>query len=158
MTKCKATWRHFARSLLSHRLRPEEAKAIIAKWSLRNIPDSKVHGANMGPIRGRQDPVGPHVGSMNFAIWDGINFKSVRIYVSGYVWWMSQNTAEDQYVNICSDNGLVLSGNESLPGPRLFQINGAIWHHQDTWVNWTIITFVHGERDSDHWRSYKWSF
>ena len=31
--------------------------------------DSKVHGANMGPIWGRQDPCGPHVGPMNFAIW-----------------------------------------------------------------------------------------
>ena len=39
----------------------------------RNIviyPDSKVHGANMGPICGRQDPGEPHVGPMNFAIWD----------------------------------------------------------------------------------------
>ena len=33
------------------------------------FPDSKVHGANMGPIWGRQDPGGPHVGTMNFAIW-----------------------------------------------------------------------------------------
>ena len=33
------------------------------------IPDSKVHGANMGPIWGRQDPDGPHVGPMNLAIW-----------------------------------------------------------------------------------------
>ena len=32
-------------------------------------PDSKVHGANMGPTWGRQDPGGPHVGPMNFAIW-----------------------------------------------------------------------------------------
>ena len=31
--------------------------------------DSKVHGANMGPIWGRQDSGGPHVGPMNFAIW-----------------------------------------------------------------------------------------
>ena len=35
-----------------------------------SIPDSKVHGANMGPIWGRQDPGGPHVGPVNFAIWD----------------------------------------------------------------------------------------
>ena len=35
-----------------------------------NIPDSKVHGANMGPIWGRQDPGGPHVDPINFAIWD----------------------------------------------------------------------------------------
>ena len=34
-----------------------------------NYPDSKVHGANIGPIWGRQDPGGPHVGLMNFAIW-----------------------------------------------------------------------------------------
>ena len=32
-------------------------------------PDSNVHGDNMGPIWGRQDPGGPHVGSMNFVIW-----------------------------------------------------------------------------------------
>ena len=32
--------------------------------------DSKVHGSNMGSIWGRQDPGGPHVGPMNFAIWD----------------------------------------------------------------------------------------
>ena len=34
-----------------------------------NFPDSKVHGANMGPIWGRHDPGGPHVGPMNFVIW-----------------------------------------------------------------------------------------
>ena len=28
----------------------------------KNYPDSKVLGANMGPIWGRQDPGGPHVG------------------------------------------------------------------------------------------------
>ena len=32
-------------------------------------PDCKVHGANMGPIWGRQDPGGPHAGPMNLAIW-----------------------------------------------------------------------------------------
>ena len=33
-------------------------------------PDSKIHGANMGPILGRQDPGGPHVGPMNLDIRD----------------------------------------------------------------------------------------
>ena len=33
-------------------------------------PDSKVHGANMGPIWARQDPGGPDVGPMSFAIWE----------------------------------------------------------------------------------------
>ena len=34
------------------------------------IPDSKVHGGNMGPTGGRQDPGGSHVGHMNLATWD----------------------------------------------------------------------------------------
>ena len=36
---------------------------------LQAVPESKVHGANMEPIWGRQDPGGPHIGPMNFAIW-----------------------------------------------------------------------------------------
>ena len=34
------------------------------------LPDRKVHGTNMGPTWGRQDPGGPHVGPMNVAIMD----------------------------------------------------------------------------------------
>ena len=34
------------------------------------IPDSKVHGANMGPIWILSAPDGPHVGPMNLGIWD----------------------------------------------------------------------------------------
>ena len=36
---------------------------------LNNVLDSKIRGANMGPIWGQQDPGGPHDGPMNFAIW-----------------------------------------------------------------------------------------
>ena len=32
-------------------------------------PDSKIHGANMGPTWGRQDPGGTHVCHVNLAIW-----------------------------------------------------------------------------------------
>ena len=32
------------------------------------FPDSKVCGANIGPIWGWHDPGGPHVGPMNFVI------------------------------------------------------------------------------------------
>ena len=37
---------------------------------IRSVPDTKAHGANMGPIWGLQDPCGPHVDPLNFAIWD----------------------------------------------------------------------------------------
>ena len=35
---------------------------------------ARLMGATMGPIWGRQDPGEPHVGPMNFAIWDTFNF------------------------------------------------------------------------------------
>ena len=35
----------------------------------RHFPDNKVHGTNLGPIWGRHDPGGPHVGPMSLATW-----------------------------------------------------------------------------------------
>ena len=57
---------------------------MYVMWSLEqrkqvNVPDSdKVHGTHMGPIWGRQDPGGPHVGPMNFAIWGRKSPNAVR--------------------------------------------------------------------------------
>ena len=45
-------------------------------------PDSKIHGATMGPIWDRQDPDGPHVGPMNFAIWEVATFLIEIIIIS----------------------------------------------------------------------------
>ena len=48
---------------------------------MKDTPDSKVHGANMGPIWGRQAPGGPHVGPMNFAIWYPFAHHEVKLRV-----------------------------------------------------------------------------
>ena len=48
--------------------------------SLKTDPGSKVHGANLGLIWGRQDPGGPHVGPMNFAIWGDLSFCQFRCH------------------------------------------------------------------------------
>ena len=40
--------------------------ALVLKHT---FPDSKVHGASMGPTWVLSAPDGPHVGPMNFAIW-----------------------------------------------------------------------------------------
>ena len=54
---------------------------------------SKVHMANMGAIWGREDPGGPHVGPMNFAIWvvvKGLSVVAVTlaviIFTLPYLW------------------------------------------------------------------------
>ena len=44
--------------------------------------DSKVHGANMGPILGRQDPGGPHVGPLNLAIWVYLYIAIIFLFVT----------------------------------------------------------------------------
>ena len=44
-------------------------------------PNSKVHGANTGPIWGRQDPGGPHFGTMNLVI-RGDLFQSTALYMN----------------------------------------------------------------------------
>ena len=45
------------------------AEIAVVRYLYRGFPDNKAHGANMGPIWGRQDPGGPHVGPMDFALW-----------------------------------------------------------------------------------------
>ena len=71
---------------------PELCNKVSAKCNITAsqsvIPDSKVHGANVGPIWGRQVPGGPHVGPMNFAIWWHITASQlVNKYVTvGFLW------------------------------------------------------------------------
>ena len=64
--------------------------------TLCTIPDSKVHGANIELIWGRQDPGWPHVGPVNFAIWDiylvhALKSNMLQRYggrkTSGFSWW-----------------------------------------------------------------------
>ena len=57
-------------------------------------PNSKVHGANMGPICGQQVPCGLHVSPMKFAIWVIVLTKWLRIKPSKASFWgrFSNNT------------------------------------------------------------------
>ena len=84
------------------------APVMATRWP---TPDSKVHGANMGPIWGRQDPGGPHVGPMNFVLWDPILCFSeydasndqlgFSVYVS--LWYPRQSLwLPDRFHNWCA--------------------------------------------------------
>ena len=48
-------------------------------------PDSKVHGANMGPTWVLSAPDGPHVGPMNLAIRDAL--FTPNVVVQWFVVW-----------------------------------------------------------------------
>ena len=52
-------------------------------WVVKNTPDSKVHGANMGPTWVLSAPDGPHAGPMNFAIRDTlVKYDSFFMFVA----------------------------------------------------------------------------
>ena len=53
-----------------------------------DIPDSKVHGANMGPTWVLSAPDGPHVSPMNLAIWDVVHWNGTN----RFQWKLNQNT------------------------------------------------------------------
>ena len=69
-------------------------------------PDSKVHGANMGPTWVLSAPSGPHVGLMNLAIWGWIvGVLTLSWITPGFhqsiLRTCIQTGAFEQYDNIC---------------------------------------------------------
>ena len=64
--------------LAANTVRPS---AFIRLCWLQSHPDSKVHGANMGPTWGRQVPGGPQVGPMNLVIWAGMFSSKYRCFL-----------------------------------------------------------------------------
>ena len=87
--KCHMIYFMFIKHMCLARVKPVTTDAartwVRIAWKICNSilqqhPDSKVHGANMGPIWDRQDPGGPHVSPMNFAIWaDALEPISQRV-------------------------------------------------------------------------------
>ena len=68
-------------------------KATHHPFQQYSIPNSKVHGANMGPIWGRQDPGGPQIGPMNFVIWDASYMWLYALCPNSYIdSMMAQNS------------------------------------------------------------------
>ena len=60
----------------------------VGWWATRINPDSRVHGANMGPTWVLSAPGGPHVGPMSLAIWEGTRHVS---YYASFAQWKSIN-------------------------------------------------------------------
>ena len=90
----------------------------IAAVLIASNPDSKVHGANMGPIWGRQYPRGPHVGHENLAIWDYIvclirNHEVVAQITSKTLlgngsWWRHQMKTFPALLALCEGKSPVI--------------------------------------------------
>ena len=77
-----------------------EMYVCICHSAVGGFLDSKVNGANMGPTWGRQDPGGPHVGPMNFAIWVSMSYDPGNIWniLASSLW-----CSHEMHVFICYD-------------------------------------------------------
>ena len=56
--------------------------------ALKDISKHPWYGANMGPVWGRQDPGGPHIGPMKFDIWDTIHQTPAIVDISHSHSWI----------------------------------------------------------------------
>ena len=100
-------------------------------WLVSVYTDSKVHGANIGPIWGWQVPGGPHVGPMILAIWVLFHiFIHTILYTTwgwvglwGFLWWAPSAKRKDHHgassgwssVWHCSNTGLSSTQCEQIP-------------------------------------------
>ena len=85
----------------------------------RYIPDSKVHRATKGPIWGRQDPGGPHVGQMNLDIWASAFISGSEasfIFVMSLCFLMHLL----DYSNQCYDYTKIVHSGESFEHDHIF--------------------------------------
>ena len=97
---------------------------VMVSWYVLKLlyPDRKVHGPNMGPIWGQQDPGGPHVGPMNLAFWVALQIQhhlgaetDGRGYIIIINIFMLCFVCFDLYVTIIFPNVLSVSRDDNLP-------------------------------------------
>ena len=93
----------------------------ILTWMNDSIPDSKVHGANMGPTSVLLAPDGPHVGPLNLVIRDCF---LVFIIVS---WGMTQGSIRYTFGSLITR----LYGISALIVSHMF---AALWSDQHFWA------------------------
>ena len=140
-----AVWFHWPSNCLFKSLsmlttKKQTNMCITSPFCLKStsIPDSKVHGANMGPTWVLSAPGGPHVGPMNLAIWDPFNSPN-----KGPV----QQKMHVHVVTSSCSNISNLSGN-NLTLNRLVQCSSVFYHG---WNQIKQLCFVQFQTNSTWW-------
>ena len=144
-----------------------------------NNPDNKVHGANVVPIWGPQDPGTPHVGPTNFAIWERLPISN---WTHRNLQWNSETCWQvfiEDHENIVCDKSVILPRGELRKSLRVTKKH-QLWYllafnvinssHDDVikWKHfpryWPFVRVIHRSRwiphtkasDADLW-CFLWS-
>ena len=126
-------------------LRVQDLIYVLLSASAILHPDSKVHGANMGPTWGRQDPGGPHVGPMNFAIWAGIilcmrpaNERLTILQLDANFTWSCHNMEMlSPLLPLCLMEVSKQTAEQTIKLPVIWDAMKLIWH-QCMSMNWCV--------------------
>ena len=84
-----------------------DTSMVITVSQCQIIPDSKVHGTNMGPTWVLSAPCGPHVGPMNLAIRDPLTTTVLRTWFYRCFFscqWFRMNLLIKRYLTKCPMN------------------------------------------------------
>ena len=95
------------------------------------IPDSNVHGANMGPTWVLSSPGGPHVGPMNLVIWDASKHGVHDCIVAEWDTRINTKTAWRMMTSVTLKRF-----------PRIFDIVVVVWLHIILCNVKIVVTFV----------------
>ena len=107
---------------------------IFIPWY--TYPDSKVHGAYMGPIWGRQDPCGPHMGHVNLDIWVLLWIrrrlcitvaKPLPIFLRKLHWRFFTISTPSRKLSKCSETSFSLQDARSLESVSPETDSGYFW-------------------------------
>ena len=130
----------------------------LIRWAGRSdYPDSKVHGAIMGPNWVLSAPDVPHIGPMNLAIWvvfgsiESHNIQTLRCLCCrhmhvflGLMWWVQYESCS----SVDMAGGSITPLNASANGVRKVCINNAIMSYKgiclcNTFVRPLLTIFLH---------------
>ena len=93
------------------------------RW--KGNPESKVHGANMGPIWGRQVPGGSHIGPVNFVLWEDKVFHYNDVIMT---------TMASQITSLTVVYSIVYSGADQRKHQSSASLAFGRGSHRDRWI------------------------
>ena len=105
-----------------------------------DIPDNKVHGANMGPSWGRQSPGGPHAGPMNLAIWDRL-WPTIELKLN-----LQRSYVFGKIVILCDSRDIV-SCQRLCPWVLMHFVGGVVVGHSVQSSAWSALGRIYRQID-----------
>ena len=117
---------------------------LLPSYSIYPLPDSKVHGANMGPTWVLSAPSGPHVGPRNLAILAG--FPSIlSLWPNDSRWHWRSESSLVQAMFLCWITAKP-PAESTIKKSKIFYCNSRKSIHIPEYQDWFIMNWTPGNK------------